>query len=53
MIAPTHYRALLTPDEQEMYKTIVNGLIRYENSICIPQSVAEHERIHRVVKAVH
>ena len=53
MIAPTHYRSLLTPDEQEMYKAIVNGLIRYENSICIPQSGAEHERIHRVVKAIH
>lgn len=53
MIAPTHYRTLLTPDEQEMYKTIINGLIRYESSICIPQSVAENERIHRVVKAIH
>lgn len=53
MIAATHYRTLLTPDEQEMYKTIVNGLIRYENSICIPQSVTDNERIHRVVKAIH
>ena len=53
MIAPTYYRTLLTPDEQEMYKTIVNSLIRYESSICIPHSVAEHERIHRVVKAIH
>lgn len=53
MIAPTYYRTLLIPDEQEMYKTIVNSLIKYERSICIPQNVAEPERIHRVVKAIH
>lgn len=49
MIAPTHYRTLLTPDEQEIYKTIVNGLIRYENSIRISQSTS----IQRVVNAIH
>lgn len=53
MIEPTYYRTLLTCDEQEMYKTIVNSLIQYEDSICIHQSVAEHEKIHRVVKAIH
>jgi hypothetical protein len=53
MIAPTHYRSLLTPEEQGLYKAIVKSLIRYEYSVCLPQSIAEHERIQRIVRAIH
>lgn len=53
MIAPTYYRSLLTPDEQETYKVIVNCLIRHESSICVSQSVVEQYSVQRVVKAIH
>lgn len=53
MIASTYYRSLLTPTEQDLYKVIVNGLIRFENIISIHHSTYECEALQRVIRAVH
>lgn len=53
MIAPTYYRSLLTPTEQDLYKVIVNGLIRFENIISVRHSTYECEVLRRVIRAVH
>lgn len=53
MIAPTYYRSLLTPTEQDLYKMIVNCLIRFENIISVRHSVYECEAFQRVIRAVH
>lgn len=53
MIAPTYYRSLLTPTEQDLYKVIVNGLIRFENIISVRRSAYEREVLQRVIRAVH
>lgn len=53
MIAPTYYRSLLTPKEQELYKVIVNDLIRYKNNIHVRQNNINHKIIQRVVRAIH
>lgn len=53
MIASTYYRSLLTPIEQDLYKVIVNGLIRFENIISVRHSTYECEALQRVIRAVH
>ena len=53
MIAPAYYRSLLSPDEQDVYKDIVLGLLRRSPSIFIRQEHAQPETIHKIVNAVH
>ena len=53
MIASTYYRSLLTPTEQDLYKVIVNGLIRFENIISVRHSTYKCETLQRVIRAVH
>lgn len=53
MIAPAYYRSLLSPDEQDVYKRIVLGLLLRIPAIFIPQDQAQPETIHKIVNAVH
>lgn len=53
VIALTYYRSLLTPTEQDLYKVIVNSLIRFENIISVRHSAYECEALQRVIRAVH
>lgn len=53
MIAPAYYRSLLSPDEQDVYKDIVLGLLRRSPAIFIRQEYAQPETIRKIVNAVH
>ncbi len=53
MIPAAYYRNLLTPEEQELYKAIVNGLLRYETAISFRHCRDEIATVRKVVHAIH
>lgn len=53
MIAATHYRSLLSPPEQAVYRDIVAGLLANRRAIYIRQAQAQTETVRRIVNAVN
>ncbi len=52
-IAPTYYRTLLSPQEQQSYKTIVNGLLQHKDGIFVAHPNADQGSIQKLVQSVH
>lgn len=53
MIAPTYYRSLLPPEEQEFYKQIVNNLLQFHFRIFFRVNADKRDAIQNVIQAVH
>lgn len=53
MIPPAYYRSLLSADQQEDYKALVNGLRSRSGSIRIHQHPDRQDVIRQIVRAVH
>lgn len=53
MIAPAYYRSLLSPEAQNAYRVIVNGLLQYRSFIALPPGITDSSSIQKIVLAVH
>lgn len=53
MIAATHYRSLLTPNEQDAYKTVINHFLQHKGFFSIPSADLSRTSIQKIIHAVN
>ena len=53
MIAATHYRSLLTSNEQDVYKTIVNQFLQHNGTFSIPNTNLTRASIQKIIHAIN